>query len=71
MNDKNYALNFNKLALRPDDLCPLLGISRPIAYELCKRQDFPAIRVSDRRIIIPIDALNRWLEKQAQEKQDV
>lgn len=57
-----------KMALSPDELCPLLGISRPVAYELCKRADFPAIRISSRRIIIPLDALQRWLDTQASEK---
>ena len=39
-----------------------MGISRPTAYELCNRKDFPAIRVTPRRIIIPVDGLQRWLE---------
>ncbi len=60
-----------KLALSPDELCPLLGISRPVAYELCKRADFPAIRISPRRIIIPLDALQRWLDQEAAGKASV
>ena len=41
----------------------MLGISEPRAYDLTKREGFPAIRVSERRIIIPVDALNRWLSE--------
>ncbi len=61
-------IDTGKAAYSPEDLCPLLGISRPLAYELCKRADFPAIRISQRRIIIPRDALERWLNKEAAEK---
>ena len=61
-------MNSDKLALTPDDLSSLLGISRPIAYELCKRADFPAIRISKRRIIIPVNALETWLATQAGNK---
>ena len=48
-----------------DELAEALGISKPTAYELCNREDFPAIRVTPRRIIIPVDGLQRWLEEQS------
>lgn len=47
------------------DIAELLGICLPAAYELCNRADFPAIRVTPRRIIIPADGLQRWLEEQS------
>lgn len=47
------------------DIAELLGICLPAAYELCSRADFPAIRVTPRRIIIPADGLQRWLEEQS------
>ena len=47
------------------DIAELLGICLPAAYELCNRADFPAIRVTPRRIINPADGLQRWLEEQA------
>ncbi|EKD99366.1 MAG: hypothetical protein ACD_22C00283G0007 [uncultured bacterium] len=35
------------------------------AYELARRADFyPAVKISDRRIIIYVEALKRWLEEQ-------
>ncbi|MCI8387582.1 MAG: excisionase [Clostridiales bacterium] len=43
----------------------MLGISRPLAYELTKRSGFPAIRISERRIIIPSDKLSEWLSREA------
>lgn len=52
------------LCYKVDDLCELLGISRPTAYELAHSADFPAIRVG-RRLLIPRDALQKWLTAQS------
>ncbi len=54
-----------KLTLSVDEMAHALGISRPVAYELIRREGFPAIRVSERRIIIPLDSLKRWLNSEA------
>lgn len=54
-----------KLTLSVEELAKELGISKPIAYELTKRDGFPSIRVSERRIIIPVEPLRRWLEENA------
>ena len=50
-----------KLTLSVEELAVELGISKPLAYELTKREGFPSIRISERRIIIPVDALRVWL----------
>ena len=47
------------------EVADILGICLPAVYELCGRKDFPAIRVTPRRIIIPVDGLQRWLEEQS------
>lgn len=47
------------------EVADILGICLPAVYELCGREDFPAIRVTPRRIIIPVDGLQRWLEEQS------
>lgn len=54
-----------KLVLNVEELAELLGISKPVAYELTRKSGFPAVRVSERRIIIPVDGLCRWLEAEA------
>ena len=54
-----------KLVLNVEELAELLGISKPVAYELTRKSGFPAVRVSERRIIIPVDGLCRWLEVEA------
>lgn len=58
--------NTNKLAYSVAEAAQALGVSLPIAYDLCNRSDFPAVRISTKRIVIPVDALNQWLEKEAQ-----
>lgn len=55
----------SKLTLTVNEMAALLGISKPTAYELTRREGFPAIRVSDRRIIIPVEGLNKWLNDPA------
>lgn len=51
------------MCYKVDDLCGLLGVSRPTAYELAHRADFPTVRIG-RRLLIPRAGLERWLEKQ-------
>ena len=58
-------INENKLVLNVEEMAATLGISKPVAYELTRKHGFPAIRVSERRIIIPVDGLCRWLESEA------
>ncbi|MBQ1965267.1 MAG: helix-turn-helix domain-containing protein [Clostridia bacterium] len=55
----------DKLTVSVDEMASMLGISRPVAYELTRREGFPAVRVSERRIIVPVEALKRWLNEQA------
>lgn len=55
-----------KLTLTVSDLQHALGIGKNQAYDLVNRADFPKIRVG-RKILIPRDALSRWLDKQTQQ----
>ena len=54
-----------KLTLSVDELARELGISKPLAYDLIKREGFPSIRISERRIIVPVDTLRSWLNANA------
>ena len=56
-----------KLTISATELPRVLGVGRNTAYELVKRSDFPAVRIG-RRIVVPVDALRKWLERQASEK---
>lgn len=57
-----------KIAYSVDEMAAVLGISRPVAYDLANRADFPAVRISPRRIVVPIDALAAWLNQQAEKE---
>ncbi len=54
-----------KLVYTIREVAGLLGISVNSAYELSRRNDFPAIRVSERRIVVPCSALEAWLEEKS------
>lgn len=56
-------MEVEKLTVTVYEMAKMLGISRPTAYELTRRDGFPAIRVSDRLIIIPVDRLKKWLDE--------
>ena len=58
-------MKIEKLTLSVEEMANELGISRPIAYELLKQEGFPSIRISERRIIIPVEALRSWLNTNA------
>lgn len=68
MRSENLVTDYAKLPLILDvpDLQKILGISKAKAYELCHMQDFPAIRISNRRIKISRKAFFEWLEKKSQ-----
>lgn len=53
-----------RLALKPREAAPLIGVGNNMIYQLCHRADFPAIKVGA-GIIIPVDALRQWLNNQA------
>ena len=55
----------DKMTLTVEEMAESLGISRSVAYQLVREKDFPVIRVSERRLIIPIKSLERWLEERA------
>lgn len=52
-----------KMALSVAEVQEALGVGRNTVYELVNRADFPKIRVG-RKIIIPCEAFERWLNAQ-------
>ncbi|WP_242847461.1 helix-turn-helix domain-containing protein [Syntrophomonas zehnderi] len=49
--------------LQVNELAEVLNVSRWTAYELCRRSDFPAVRIG-RRILVRKDQLRAWMDKQ-------
>lgn len=55
-----------KLVLTVEEMAEVIGISRPTAYQLIRREGFPAIRVSKSRIVVPTEKLREWLSAEAE-----
>lgn len=51
-----------KQVISVDEAARILGISRNLAYEAVRRGDIPSIRVGQKRILIPVRALERLLD---------
>jgi excisionase family DNA binding protein len=50
-----------RLTMTVEEAGAALGISRATAYTLVNQGRLPAIRISDRRIIIPVKAISELL----------
>ena len=57
----------DKLEYSIDEVAEILGVCRPTAYQLAKREDFPCVRLSKRRIVVPADGLKQWLNRASRE----
>ncbi len=53
----------NRQTYSAQDLATVLGISRAGAYNLMQRKGFPTLRIGS-RVLVPIAALDKWLEAQ-------
>ncbi len=50
-----------KMCMTVPEVAQVMGISRPTAYMLANRKDFPAIRLG-KRILIPREPFETWLK---------
>lgn len=50
------------------ELAEYLGVSKPMAYTLARRSDFPAIVLGERRIIVIAELVDKWMLEQAEKK---
>ncbi|MCL2810618.1 MAG: helix-turn-helix domain-containing protein [Clostridia bacterium] len=53
----------DRKAINATELARYLGVGRNRAYQLIHMEGFPAVKISPRRIVIPLEALERWLEE--------
>jgi excisionase family DNA binding protein len=61
----------NRMCMTVPEVAEAMGISRPTAYTLANREDFPAIRLG-KRIVVPREAFETWLhETVAQGRHDI
>jgi len=54
----------DKLSYSVREMAATLGIGMNSAYELVHREDFPAIWITPRKCLIPVDGLREWLSKE-------
>lgn len=54
-----------KLTYIAKEVATVMGVSLSTVRALCCQPDFPAIRVSPRRIVVPVDGLKAWMERNA------
>ncbi len=59
-----------KKTMNVEELAQQLGISKPLAYTLVKREDFPHINIG-KRVIIPVTAFEEWLINNANSKTEI
>lgn len=57
----------SKEVLSVPETARLLGISRSLAFTMVKRGELPALRLGEKRIVVPTVALKRMLDKAAGE----
>lgn len=57
-----------KIMLTVPEAAQILRIDKVTVYELAKTSGFPALRIG-RRVLIPREALMRWIEANAMNKQ--
>lgn len=60
----------NKLTISVPEAAARLGISKPAAYELARRADFPAFTVG-KRILVHEGQFEAWVKRQAEHRTEV
>ena len=53
-----------KVAYSVPEAAELLGISKSLVYTLIGRNEIPYCRVGEKRILIPANKLDEWLNQQ-------
>lgn len=53
------------LALTAKHISKILGLSMPLVYQLLNRANFPSIRISEKRFVVPKEQFRRWLEEES------
>ena len=51
-----------KLTLSVEEAGKILGVSRQVAYQLSRRDDFPTLHIG-RRVLVPRKQLEAWMDR--------
>lgn len=52
----------NRTVLSIEEVALILGLGRSATYESARRGELPTLRLG-RRILVPVSAFSKWLEK--------
>lgn len=55
-----------KLAVSVVEAAKLISVSKSTVYALIEQKIIPAVRVGEKRIIVPVKLLKEWLERQSE-----
>jgi predicted site-specific integrase-resolvase len=55
-------MEFKPIAISPEEAFRKIGVSRALGYKLIKNGSIPSIRLSERRLLIPVTALEKMFE---------
>lgn len=53
------------ITLNAKHIAKILDLSAPLVYHLLNRENFPSIRVSEKRWVVPKEQFRLWLEKES------
>ncbi len=53
------------LTLKVEQVAEILQVGRNTAYSLTRQKGFPAVRVGEKRVVIPRDRFLQWLNDNA------
>lgn len=58
--------NSEKMCISVKEMAKKLGIGLNAAYELVNKKSFyPSFKISDKRIVVSVEMLNRWIVEQS------
>ena len=64
--ESRYSVN-EKITLSVTEVAEILGVSRPVVYQLIHRDDFPSFKIGS-RTVVPRLALEEWANAQVAKK---
>jgi len=65
MNEKQKDIQTERATFTVPEAAKFIGINVIGCYDLCRTPGFPAVRIGQKRLVIPREALRRWLDAQA------
>lgn len=56
-------MQFERRTLTVPEAAKIIGVCSKTAYQMVTAGKLPVIRISDKKVVIPIAALDKWLEE--------